>query len=145
MKTSELQIGNWVLVNDRPVRVGSITKKKIGYHRGPAESRLYYARAAEVKPIVITEELLVANGFGKSPYSYGNNFNYYKSLGSESFIHIEYDILRDLWTNAVVEPNKREGESLVFGKTLVSQRGCKYLHQLQNLYSLVDIKLEIKL
>ena len=65
IKATELQIGDWVLVDGTPRKVEAITKKKIGYHRKENEPRLYYARLRDVEPIDITEELLVKSGFGK--------------------------------------------------------------------------------
>lgn len=65
IKATELQIGDFVLVDKTPRKVEAITKKKIGYHRKENEPRLYYARLRDVEPIEITEELLVKNGFGK--------------------------------------------------------------------------------
>ena len=65
IKATELQIGDFVLVDGTPRKVEAITKKKIGYHRKEKEPRLYYARLRDVEPIEITEELLVKSGFGE--------------------------------------------------------------------------------
>ena len=54
IKSTELMIGDLVLVSGTPRRVESITKKKIGYHINPqTDNRLYYARLHDVEPIVI--------------------------------------------------------------------------------------------
>ena len=59
IKSTELMIGDYVLVDGKPRRVESITKKKIGYHINPqTDKRLYYARLHDVEPIVITNLLL---------------------------------------------------------------------------------------
>lgn len=66
IRADQLQIGDFVLVDGKPRRVESITKKKIGYHHNPqTDKRLYYARLRDVKPIKITEEILEQNGFDK--------------------------------------------------------------------------------
>lgn len=65
IKATELQIGDFVLIDGTPRKVEAITKKKIGYHRKENEPRLYYARIRDVEPIEITEEVLVKSGFGE--------------------------------------------------------------------------------
>lgn len=59
MKPEELQIYDWVLINDTPHQVKQITQKKVGYHRIPYN--LDYARLVDVKPIPITAEILEMN------------------------------------------------------------------------------------
>ncbi len=54
----ELSIGNLVCYNGEVVKVEQITKRKIGYHTKPNETRMNYARLCEIEPIPITEELL---------------------------------------------------------------------------------------
>ena len=54
IKSTELMIGDWVLVSGTPRRVESITKKKIGYHINPqTDNRLHYARLHDVEAIEI--------------------------------------------------------------------------------------------
>lgn len=54
IKSTELMIGDWVLVSGTPRKVESITKKKIGYHINPqTDKRLHYARLHDVEPIEI--------------------------------------------------------------------------------------------
>lgn len=60
MKPEELQIYDWVLINDTPHQVKQITRKKVGYHKVPYN--LDYARLVDVKPIPITAEILEKNG-----------------------------------------------------------------------------------
>ena len=59
MKPEELQIYDWVLINDTPHQVKQITQKKVGYHRIPYN--LDYARLVDIKPIPITAEILEMN------------------------------------------------------------------------------------
>ena len=49
----DLQIGDYVRVDGVVRRVASITKRKIGYHMESGENRLYYARLADIEPVVI--------------------------------------------------------------------------------------------
>lgn len=58
----ELMIGDYVLIQGKPRRVESITKKKVGYHVTPND-QLSYARLCEISPIEITKESLKAAGF----------------------------------------------------------------------------------
>lgn len=47
----DLSIGNYVVYNDRVVKVAAVTKRKIGYHLKPNETTMHYARLSEVEPI----------------------------------------------------------------------------------------------
>ena len=67
IKATELQIGDFVLVDGTPRKVEAITKKKIGYHLRENELRLYYERLHDVEPINITEDLLCKIGFWRDP------------------------------------------------------------------------------
>ena len=62
IRYSELQIGDWVLVQGKPRKVEAITKRKIGYHVTPTD-QLHYARLPELEPIPITKEILKSSGF----------------------------------------------------------------------------------
>lgn len=56
IKATELQIGDYVLIDGKPRRVESITKKKVGYHINPqTDKRLYYARLYDVEPLPFDE------------------------------------------------------------------------------------------
>lgn len=56
IKATELQIGDYVLIDGKPRRVESITKKKVGYHINPqTDKRLYYARLHDVEPLPFDE------------------------------------------------------------------------------------------
>ena len=56
IKSTELMIGDYVLVDGKPRRVESITKKKIGYHINPqTDKRLHYARLHDIEPIPLKE------------------------------------------------------------------------------------------
>lgn len=70
MKPTELQIGDWVLIDNTPRQVVQLTKSKVGYHTEPNECRMHYARYADVEPIRITAEILEKNGFVKDFYYY---------------------------------------------------------------------------
>lgn len=63
IKATELQLGDYVLVEGKIRRVESLTKRKIGFHINDEKKRLYYARLHDVEPIEITEELLKKNEF----------------------------------------------------------------------------------
>ena len=61
-----LMIGDWLFYrgqyNAFPFRVEQITKKKVGYHAGPNETRMRYLRLCECQPIPLTSEILEKNG-----------------------------------------------------------------------------------
>ena len=57
LKADQLMIGCWVYVGEKLVRVSQITKKKIGYHLHPSETRMRYARMCEIMPVPINSRL----------------------------------------------------------------------------------------
>ena len=62
MKTTELMIGNIVEIGGEPQQLRHIARRKVGYCPLGSPNRRY-AHISEVKPIPITEELLLKNGF----------------------------------------------------------------------------------
>lgn len=68
VNSNELMRGNWLYYRGRwnafPFRVEQITKKKVGYHAEPGDSRMYYLRLnEEVKPIPLDARQLEKNGW----------------------------------------------------------------------------------
>ena len=139
MKPQESRIGNLVCYNGKVVKVEQITKRKIGYHTKPNETRMNYARLCEVEPIPITEGLLLKIGFKKKRDGYlhysdhNDEFSIKFDLG---YAFIEY---ANLCFNPEDVTETNYGSSLEFPNTL-------HLHTLQNIWHLVTGKeLEIKL
>lgn len=126
MKNTELRIGNYVQHNDEIIKVEQITKRKIGYHRNGDKSCMHYLKYSEIKPIEITEDILIRLGF------------------EETFNDTYREILRYDKIN-VIKFDKRLGV-YIFNNC----SGChfsdtiKYIHELQNAYYVVNNK-ELKL
>ena len=131
MKATELMVGNIVEIDGKPQRIRSVTRRKVAYCRlnSPNQS---YARIHDIAPIPITEELLVKNGFKKEDcvglcsYVFNNlpNLsievkNFSNTVGRDWFIRIENDYADSL-----------------------ARADVQYLHQLQNLLNIMDIKLD---
>lgn len=137
MKAHELRVGNLVNYNGKVVKVEQITKRKIGYHTKPNETRMNYARLCEVEPIPITDELLLKNGFEltdkpivKTDLRLQPHFVYRKSIED---------------TNIDIDPV----QLFIFQRgigNMVNICDVRHLHQLQNAYYLAANKeLEIEL
>lgn len=94
MKANELMIGDWLFYEGRfnafPFKVEQITKRKVGYHAEPNESRMHYITLSECQPIPITPEFLERNGFEKAQSLY-----YLKSLNKVYLCFIEYNIVNN--------------------------------------------------
>ena len=131
MKATELMIGNIVEVNGVPQRIRQVSRRKIGYCPLGSPTRSY-ARVNEVNPIPITEELLVRNGLKREnvicseKYFFKNIPNYTivvkshsNTIGRDWSVHIDND----------------DADS-------VADVDIQYLHQLQNLLNIMDIKLD---
>ena len=115
MKATELMIGNIVEVNGGPQRIRQVSRRKIGYCPLGSPTRSY-ARVNEINPIPITEELLVRNGFDKI------GLGLFRRESADGNI-----VLRE--SDGIWEVNS-------------SMIDISYLHQLQNLLNIMDIKLD---
>lgn len=139
MKAQELRIGNLVCYNGKVVKVKQVTKRKIGYHTKPNETRLNYARLCEIEPIPITDELLLGTGFKKDRNGYFSYKEYNDELSirfSSNYTFIEY---ANLCFNPEDVTETNYSGNLAFPNTL-------HLHTLQNIWHLFTGKeLEIKL
>lgn len=126
IKSTELMIGDYVLVQGKPRRVESITKKKIGYHVNKhTDGRLHYARLVEIQPIEITEELMESQGFIKYP---SVPYHAYIQEGTEATIW--------RYPSSWIVPDVRIRQMYV---------RVEFVHQLQQLDRMSGSKIEWKL
>lgn len=64
MKANELTIGDWVsLPNCEHIKVDAVHRRKIGVHHRKDKLQWYFED--KVKPIPLTEDILLVNGFEK--------------------------------------------------------------------------------
>lgn len=145
IKATELQIGDYVLVDGKPRRVESITEKKIGYHINPqTDKRLYYARLHDVEPIEVTEEMLEKNGFDKK----GMRTIYF--LDGELVDNFQAVIRFDIqFKNVKVVRQKFIKPKEVTLDDFATERSAfvesLYIHQLQQACRMCGIKIDWKL
>ena len=141
IKATELQIGDFVLVDGTPRKVEAITKKKIGYHRKENELRLYYARLHDVEPIPLDEKLVLKLGFTKRDVSY---------FMDEYYIHAMYDIRigeEPFFNNEYGLTEFEEGGYFTFAANdcYWTTMPIIYLHTLQHCFRLCGVNFKIKL
>ena len=129
MKATELMIGNIVEVNGVPQRIRQVSRRKIGYCPLGSPTRSY-ARVNEINPIPITEELLVRNGFEKIPNIYRDYRLQIKDYKIE--VHFGSCAAGRVCYVTIEEP---------YGDQIAGN-DISYLHQLQNLLNIMDIKLD---
>ena len=141
IKATELEIGDFVLVDGTPRKVEAITKKKIGYHRKEKEPRLYYARLHDVDPIPLDEKLVLKLGFTKRDTS---------DLMDDYYIHAMYDIgigEEPFFNNEYGLTEFEEGGYFTFAANNCywTSMPIIYLHTLQHCFCLCGVNLEVKL
>ena len=72
MRATEIMVGDRLAYKSQiaafSFRVEQVTKRKIGYHADPGESRMHYLRLVECNPIPLTAEILERN---RIRYQYG--------------------------------------------------------------------------
>lgn len=130
MKASELMVGDLVLHDGKVIRVDSVHKRKIGYHK--TKDKLTWLFSGQFEPIFLTPSILEKNGFEDQGFRH----------------HDEYNGIDD----RVVLSNERERMNSVnewyvhidsiYYCTIAS---CEltYLHELQHLLKLCNIDKEI--
>ena len=124
IRTDELMLGNWVIVDDQPIQVSSITNRKIGYYLDPETPQMFYAWDCELKPIPMSCDLLRYIGF--------------KQDSSKLFVHPD--------TGFEVFFTKGRYLASINSVEYIISEPITYLHQLQNLYySLERKRLKIEL
>ena len=141
IKATELQIGDWILVEGTPRKVEAITKKKIGYHLKESEPRLYYARLHDVEPIPLDEKIVLKLGFTKRDVS---------DLMDDYYIHAMYDIRigeEPFFNNEYGLTEFEEGGYFTFAANNCywTTMPITHLHTLQHCFRLCGANFEVKL
>lgn len=145
IKATELQIGDYVLVDGKPRRVESITKKKIGYHINPqTDKRLLYARLHDIEPIKITEEMLEQNGFNTKGMT---TIYFLEGELPDDFIwkitlDFRYGVV-DVILRKRIQPKDSTYDDFVTQRTVFVK--SLYIHQLQQACRMCGIKIDWKL
>ena len=131
MKATELMIGNIVEIDGEPQRVRALTRRKVTYCslKSPNQSK---AKISDIEPIPITEELLVRNGFDD------------KSLGKNWFSKMRVKYCHDLYIYYDKQHLPEHWRLIIRNEEAsdLSVSYIAYLHQLQNLLNIMDIKLD---
>ena len=140
----KLQIGDWVKYTNPPyIQVASITKKKIGYHIKPNESRMHYVRLCEVEPIPITAELLEKNGFSERTDVNGYTIYQHSVYAGDGYCIIgvrDYDSSVGEWGIEVITYDKFRDA----GQKVALERDFYNVHHLQHVLRLCGINKTIE-
>lgn len=119
MKATDLMIGDFVLCNELPLRVGAIRQDEIGFFDN--DYKIYWCSDDEfdrIDPIPLTEEILLKNGFDKV-------YNQY------FFGQVDIEELRDCWFVTII---KEDADIDI---------NIHYVHTLQHLLRLCGIEKEL--
>lgn len=129
-------IGNIVEIGGEPRQLRQIARRKIGYCP-PGNPNRKYTHISEVRPIPITEELLSKNGFERK-YDELCEFTYYIREIDGCYVNIQLECA-----------NMGEGYVTCHidncDRCTVASVDIQYVHQLQNLLNIMNIKFDIKL
>lgn len=122
-------IGNIVEIGGEPQQLRQIARRKVGYCPLGSPNRRY-AHVSEIKPIPITEELLLRNGFKNL------NKKWFELRGvkkcTDMFFYYDEQHLPEHWRLLI-----KNEEVMDLCTAYIS-----HLHQLQNLLNIMDIKLD---
>lgn len=118
IKANELSVGNWVQYEGKPVKVAAVHSKKIGIHVTP--HKLQWIRLDLLEPIPLTIKIIEQIGVKSDKYS-GHSYTIKESIG--------------------IVPTR--GEFMIHDTETVSFVYVKYLHELQNVFSLYKKNINI--
>ena len=90
------QIGDWIIVEGKPVQIAAIHQKKVGYHKW--EGRLSWIRLDQVQHIPLTPDFLLKNGFVKTRNSC---YEWRRVAGDGSFFITLEDRFDGIWDMTV--------------------------------------------
>lgn len=137
IKTKELMLGNWVLAGSKtqfPMYVTGIFDDVAYLDSEGNEGDCFEYKEEDMLPVPLTEEILLKNGFIKM-------YDYYKYKEDDIFIRLGENITTSILRVECLDrkPNKPTLSKVnAFNKT-------KYVHELQNLFTLAGIDIEFKI
>lgn len=126
MKATDLMVGDFVNVNDIPLRVGAIRQDELGFFDN--DYKIYWCSDDEfdrIDPIPLTEEILVKNGWDFTKRKYG--------------VYCDEDKRRDL----ELSRDEKDGFYWSINTDEYEILRITYVHQLQHLLRLCGIKKSI--
>lgn len=129
-----MMIGNAVLVQGKPYKIKQIAKRRVGYC--PMKSpNLEYAKVADLEPIKITEEFLHNNGFDPYYDDLCECNGYIREIdGFNVDIQFGNANMGDDYVVCHIDTDDRR---------TAANADIKYVHQMQNLLSIMNIKWEV--
>ncbi len=92
----DYMIGDWIMVEGKPIQIAAVHQKKVGYHRW--EGRLSWARLDQIQTIPLTPDLLIKNGFKEIRK---NCYEWRVTAGDGSFWVTLEDQLDGVWDMTV--------------------------------------------
>jgi translation elongation factor P/translation initiation factor 5A len=129
------QIGNYVLYDNKPIKIVSIYKHKIGFYNEKHE--LVFINSINVQPIEITKDILKRNNFKLDEYISENTNNdiYNLITYKNNKVSITFDNdYEDIFI--YIDDDHRIGILTAY---------IKYIHQLQNLMNIIEDNINIKI
>lgn len=145
MKVSELMIGNAVQYNGNPFKVTDISRAwprvECKYNNKPVvtlfDGGIFTVGLDEIEPIPITEEWLTKQGF-KSGYDCICEYTYHIREIDGYFVEVKIGCsnMGDEYIHCHIDNCSR---------CTVANADIQYVHQLQNLLNIMNIKFDIKL
>ena len=127
------QIGDWIMVEGKPIQIAAVHQKKVGYHKWPG--RLSWIRLDQIQTIPLTPDLLIKNGFKKIK---GNCYEWIVTAGDGSFQVTLEDRLDGIWDMTVRSYSSFSDDTL---QKEITGRFLK-VHHLQHEFVMEGIKKE---
>ena len=129
MKTSEIMLGDYfnVYPSNLPIKVAAIHKGKVGYHA--RIDKLTWVRADLLRPIIVTKDLLVKNGFAYCDAT-GQCILFDECTNYTITVCNTCIESRNIQVN--IDEEALNDEDGIIEMTVMHLMECNYLHQLQH-------------
>ena len=129
----EYMIGDWIMVEGKPIQIAAIHQKKVGYHRW--EGRLSWIRLDQIQTIPLTTDFLIKNGFTKTK---DGCYEWRVTAGDGSFWVTLEDRLDGIWDMTVRDYSSFSDDTL---QKEITGRFLK-VHHIQHEFVMEGIKKE---
>lgn len=141
MKTNELRLGNLVMYNNQIVKATGLHYDMFECGCPDDNNWMCTGRISEVRPIELTEELLLKIRFKKGDTSPKYQRYYLEVCGNGEGLFLCYDFYYDGQRRLKIIFRNREGV-----ENELKKYDIKYIHELQNIFwDLTKQELKIKL
>ena len=138
MKANEMKVGSQVVIDNEHYRVMQISPNRVWYAKAYSD-RWKCSLLCDIKPTSITEKIILSNGFklDERMKELGLEEKFYSRIVDEHLLTIR-EGSNTIGRDWCIQIDDRNGCS-------IASADIQYVHQMQHLLNIMDIKWEVKI